>query len=155
MRRPVQPRVREFQPYLTVSGQMEPVLRDGRPERIPAQPVEARGLTRGHDDARMQIETVLARVAAPEGPEVGPPRQESKRERRFMLPRIMLFRIIINRGLGHGYVVVTSSRPAGPGRARPELRAPPLPRYFAMAVASRLSAANRSEERRVGKECRL
>ena len=56
----------EREPYLTLGGQTEPVVCDGWPQRVSAQPFEALTLTGRHEDARMEIEAVLPRVTASE-----------------------------------------------------------------------------------------
>ena len=66
MRRPVRPRLLEFESHLTRGCQTEPVSCDGRRQHVSADPFETLALTRSDEDARMKIEAVLARVIAPE-----------------------------------------------------------------------------------------
>ena len=66
MRRPVRPRVLQFEPHLTLSCQTEPVLCDGRPKHVSADSFEALALTRRDENACMEIEAVLARVTRSE-----------------------------------------------------------------------------------------
>ena len=60
MRRLVRPRVLQFEPHLTLSRQTEPVLCDGRPQRVSAHPFDALALTRRDEDARAASLVVVA-----------------------------------------------------------------------------------------------
>jgi len=68
---PVGPPAPESEPHLPLRRQTEPILRDGRPQRVPGHAFEALPLACGHKEAGMEVEAIVARVTAPEGPGLG------------------------------------------------------------------------------------
>lgn len=66
VRRPIRPPVAQIQHHLPLGRQVQPLLRDRRAERVPAQPLEPRAIPRWDDDARVQVEAVPPRVARSE-----------------------------------------------------------------------------------------
>jgi len=56
--RPVRPSVPQIEHHLPLGGQVQPVGRDGRTERVAAQPFEPRSIARRHDDGGVEIEAV-------------------------------------------------------------------------------------------------
>jgi len=61
----IRPPVSELQPHLSIARQMEPVLRDERPQRVPTHPLEAVPLVCVDPHVGMEVEPILARVTAP------------------------------------------------------------------------------------------
>ncbi len=64
---PVRPAPAQFQHGLAIGRQLQPILADRRTQGIAAQPFQAITRTRRYDNARMEIEPMLARVPPAEG----------------------------------------------------------------------------------------
>jgi hypothetical protein len=62
----IRPRVPELQHDLPLGRQTEPVLRDGWPQRVPAEPLEPVPLVGRDPHAGIEVEPLLAGVTAPE-----------------------------------------------------------------------------------------
>jgi hypothetical protein len=56
----------QIQHDLPIRRQMEPVVRDGRPQGVAAQPLEPRSIPHRDDDTGVQVEAVAPRVARSE-----------------------------------------------------------------------------------------
>ena len=65
MRRPVRPRVPQFEPHLTVRCEAQPILRNGRPQHVTAHTLKALAIARWDADARVEVEATLPRMTAP------------------------------------------------------------------------------------------
>ena len=65
VRGPIRPRVPELEHHLPLGRQTKPVLRDGRPQRVPAEPLESVPLLGRDAHASLEVEALLARVTAP------------------------------------------------------------------------------------------
>ena len=66
VRGPVRPRAAHLKPDLALGGELEVVLRHGRPQRVAAEALQAVPLIGGHAEPGVEIEPVVARVARPE-----------------------------------------------------------------------------------------
>jgi hypothetical protein len=62
LRRAVGPPMAQLEHDLPVARQVQPVLRDGRSQRVPAHAFEPLPVSRGHDEVGVQIEPVQASV---------------------------------------------------------------------------------------------
>jgi hypothetical protein len=60
--RPISPRLPQREAHLAVGRQGEPLGRDGRPERVPADPFEPIALSRRNDERRMQVQSLPPRM---------------------------------------------------------------------------------------------
>jgi hypothetical protein len=58
VRRPIPPRLPKLQPHLTFAGQVEPLLRHRRTQRIATHALEPIALPGRHHEARMEVKPV-------------------------------------------------------------------------------------------------